>query len=634
MKNKFKRIKSLILILLLTLMTISTNIRITKAEALDSDIVTFEDANLEAVVRKKLAKASGDITVGDMRSMTGEFCAHEKNVNNLKGLEHAVNIESLCLYGNQISDITSLKDMTSLQGLDLNNNQISDITPLKGMTNLGWLYLDNNQISDITPLKGIINLTDLNLSCNQVNDISSLKNMKNLEILALYNNQISDITSLKGMTNLGWLYLDNNQISDITPLKGIINLTDLNLSCNQVNDISSLKDITNLRYLYLYNNQISDITPLKDMLDLAKLWLDNNQISDISALGNLLKLEVVNLGNNQISDISSLSNNTALIRIYLKNNKIKSIPDFIGSFSNLKTLDIRNNYLIGEVPSFFDNLTNLKYWDGYEQYTSFSGNYLTGTVSSTLKNRLGEEAFYNNLLEGETNQKQLTLLPGAELNLSLNSIPTQNTLRSVVQLYDGEDSHSKSLYELELVPTDESFFDENGRAIKSGTTTAYIKLKDVADTNPYAKTLTPVQVNISDKIGCNNDINIDFSIDNALEVTLGTNNINFGVVSSIGGEIETTTLTVTSSLPYDISTKAYGDFTGNSDSSNIMPIEKVSLDIDDLGYMELSKEKVLNLEDNPSAIDKVHNLNFKISDTLGYKKDNYRAELQFIIDTK
>ncbi|MBP3915625.1 hypothetical protein [Clostridium sp.] len=50
--------------------------------------------------------------------------------------------------------------------------------------------------------------------------------------------------------------------------------------------------------------------------------------------------------------------------------------------------------------------------------------------------------------------------------------------------------------------------------------------------------------------------------------------------------------------------------------------------------MELSKEKVLNLGNNPSAIDKIHNLNFEIGDTLGYKKDNYRAELQFIIDTK
>ena len=551
MRTKFKRIKSLLLILLLALMIIPTNIKITKAEALDSDRVTFEDANLEEVVRKKLNKSSGYITVGDMKTMTGELNATGMGIISLSGLEYAVNIDELCLYGNQISDITPLKDMTSLQGLVLNNNQISDITPLKDMTSLQGLVLNNNQISDITPLK----------------------DMTSLQSLDLNNNQISDITPLKDIRNLVWLRLEGNQISDITPLK------------------------------------------------------------------NMASLMILNLGDNQITDIAALSNMTSLFTLTLENNKIKSIPNFIGNFSMLQFLDLRNNCLTGEIEPFLGNLTNLIYSNKDETheataYTSFSGNYLTGTVPAALKNRLEEEAFYNNLLEGESNQKQLTLIDGAELNLSLNSSVSSNTLKSITKLFDGEDSHSKSLYELELVPTDESFFDESGRTIKSGTTSAYIKIKDVAESNPYAKTLTPVQVNISDKIGSNNDIYIKFAIKNTLEVTLGANNINFGTASAEGGEAETTTLTVTSSLPYDISTKAYGDFIGSSDSSNIIPIEKLTLDIDDLGYMELSKGKVLNLGDNPSAIGKVHNLNFKIGDTMGYKKDNYRAELQFIIDTK
>ncbi|MBP3914386.1 leucine-rich repeat domain-containing protein, partial [Clostridium sp.] len=628
-----------------------------KAEALDSDIVTFEDANLEAVVRKKLAKASGDITVGDMRSMTGEFCAHEKNISSLKGLEHAVNIDELCLYDNQISDITPLKDMVSLNYLYLNDNQISDITPLKDMTSLQGLNLNNNQISDITPLSNMTNLKYLEIGNNQISDISPLGKMKKLERLWARNNQINDISHLSNLTNLSELHLDNNQISDISHLSSLNKLTFLSLENNEINDISALKNMPNMLLLFLKNNKINDISSLKDMTNLMILTLNNN--------------------------------------------RVKTIPDFISGFTNLTQLDMRNNCLVGNIPEFLSNLTNLTYDYPYDDemtqiYTSFEGNYLTGTVPTALKNRLGEEAFYGNLLEGEnnqkqlslidgaelnlslnstvtsntlksitqlyygepgavptalknrlgeeafygnllegeTNQKQLTLIENAELNLSLNSSATSNTLKSITQLYDGEASHSKSLYELELVPVEEEYFDENGRAIKSGTTSAYIKIKDVADSNPYTKTLTPVQVNISNKIGSNNDITIEFSIDNTLEVTLGANNISFGTVSAEGGEIESATLTVTSSLPYDISTKAYGDFMGSSDSSNIIPIEKVSLDIDDSGYMELSKEKKLNLVDNPRAIDNVHNINFKIGNTLGYKKDNYRAELQFIIDTK
>ena len=656
MKNKFKRIKSLILILLLTLMTISTNIRITKAEALDSDVVTFKDANLEAAVRSKLGKSTGDITVGDMKKMTGTFNIALKKISDLSGLEYAVNITTLNLSYNQISDITPISNMTKLESLYLYNNKIKSLDPLEKMTSLRILNASINEIADISVISNLTNLEQLNLYSNQVISIESLRGLQKLTNLQLENNQIVDIEPLSGLTqlktlglkannitnvtplrdisNLSTLTLNSNQISDISALSGLINLSSLYLGDNQISSISALSELTNLTILDLKNNQITDISALSKLTNITTLYLNNNQITDITPLGHMNKLEYLYSNNNQITDISTLGDMPNIKVLLLKNNKISEIPELIGNFLNLNYLDFRNNNLQGELPIYLDNLINLKYWDRYNQYTSFSGNYLTGTVSETLKNRLGEEAFYNNLLEGENNQKQLTLIDGAELNLSLNSTVTSNTLKSITQLFDGEDSHSKSLYELELVPVEEEYFDESGRTIKSGTTTAYIRIKDIADTNLYAKTLTPVQVNISDKIGSNNDLTIDFSIDNTLEVTLGTNNINFGVVSSIGGEIETTTLTVTSSLPYDISTKAYDDFIGDLDPSNIIPIEKVSLDIDDLGYMELSKEKVLNLGNNPSAIDKIHNLNFKISDTLGYKKDNYRTELQFIIDTK
>ena len=87
--------------------------------------------------------------------------------------------------------------------------------------------------------------------------------------------------------------------------------------------------------------------------------------------------------------------------LILRNNNIKNIPDYLGDFNQLEYLDMRNNQLMGELPSFLETLPNLKFWYGYDDpeayYTSFSGNYLTGTVPTALKNKLGEEAFYNNL---------------------------------------------------------------------------------------------------------------------------------------------------------------------------------------------------------------------------------------------
>ena len=633
MKIRNKRIKSLILILLFTLMIIPTNIKITKAEALDTDVVTFKDVNLEAVVREKLGKASGGITVGDMKSMTGKLNATNRNISDLSGLEHAVNLTILWLDYNQITDVTPLKDMTGLTILLLNDNLVKNISPLINLTNLTNLWLHNNQISDISSLSKMTSLSDVVLYNNQISDIQALRNLGAIEELYIYENNLTNLNGLENMTSLKVLSAFNNKLTDISALSGLSCIEELYVRDNNLTNLNGIENMTSLQKLDLNANQITDIAPLINLTSLKELYLHNNKIKNIDAIREMTWITGLNVNDNLIEEIPTWFNELPnLTFINMSRNKLTgTIPSTIGELTNLEELSLNDNYLTGEIPVELNNLTQLTV---DEKWNTFKNNYLTGTVPEGLKSKVGAAAFYGNLLEGENNQKQLTLLPGAELNLSLNSSATSNTLKSITKLFDGEDSHSKSLYELELVPTDESFFDESGRAIKSGSTTAYIKIKDVAESNPYTKTLTTVQVNISDKIGSNSDITIEFSIDNALEVILGANNINFGNVSAEGGEVEATTLTVTSSLPYDISTKAYNDFIGSSDPSNIIPIEKVSLDIDDLGYIELSKGKTLNLGDNPSAIDKIHNLNFKISDTLGYKKDNYRAELQFIIDTK
>jgi len=158
--------------------------------------VAIVDLNLEKAVRNAL-KISSDqpITRGDMAKLTN-LSVRNKSIQNLSGLECAINLKEL----------------------RLNNNQISDLCPLSTLTNLKWLYMDNNQISDVRPLANLFNLHTLSLSNNNVSDIQSLANLVNMEWLDLSNNHISDIGPLANLTNLKWLILNNNQISDISPL--------------------------------------------------------------------------------------------------------------------------------------------------------------------------------------------------------------------------------------------------------------------------------------------------------------------------------------------------------------------------------------------------------------------------------
>ena len=204
--------------------------------------VAFPDANLEAAVRQALAKPAGtDITVQDLQGLT-ELVAADRGMEDLTGLEHATNLQTLELGINQISDLTPLSGLISLQRLRIFTNQINDLAPLSGLTNLQGLNLGGNQVSDLTPLSALTNMSEL----------------------ALWDNNISDLASLSSLTNLRFLDLGGNLISGLAPLTRLTNLEGLGLSFNKVRDLAPLSALTSLRELDVSGNQINNIQPLVD----------------------------------------------------------------------------------------------------------------------------------------------------------------------------------------------------------------------------------------------------------------------------------------------------------------------------------------------------------------------------------
>ena len=90
------------------------------------------------------------------------------SIEDLTGLEHAVNLEVFNLSKNQISNISPLSGLASLEWLNLYGNQISDLSPLSDLTNLEWLHLHGNQIPDLSPLSGLTNLEYLDIRFNYI----------------------------------------------------------------------------------------------------------------------------------------------------------------------------------------------------------------------------------------------------------------------------------------------------------------------------------------------------------------------------------------------------------------------------------------------------------------------------------
>jgi len=224
-----------------TTITMNGNYSITASFAPEDGIVDFPDANLEAVIRKAIGKPTGPIYDSDLEGLTS-LSAIYKDIADLTGLEHCINLTWLDLRNNRISDISAVAGLTSLTYLNLDYNSISDISHLANLTNLKWLYLSRNMISDISPLSNLTGLLFLYIHTNQISVLPPLPNLTSLTRLIIFSNQIDDISHVADLTKLTWLYVQNNDISDISSLTGLTRLIRVQLSHNSISDIEPLVD--------------------------------------------------------------------------------------------------------------------------------------------------------------------------------------------------------------------------------------------------------------------------------------------------------------------------------------------------------------------------------------------------------
>ena len=315
------------------------------ALAANSDTpVDIPDAALRKALEKALGKGAGErITRGEMADLRGNLDVN--GVEQLAGIEHAVNLESLGVRQGMVSDVSPLSGLTSLRALYLSNNEISDVSPLSGLTFLRLLFLGNNEISDVSPLSGLTSLSSLYLSNNEISDVSPLSGLTSLGDLSLHGNEVSDVSPLSRLTSLYQLRLPANKISDVSPLSGLTFLRLLSLGNNEISDVSPLSGLTSLSSLYLSNNEISDVSPLSGLTSLKTLYLIGNKISDMSPLSGLTSLEGLHLGDNPIWDVSPLSGLTSLRSLTLGGCSIGSTSDIspLAELTSLRYLVLVNN---------------------------------------------------------------------------------------------------------------------------------------------------------------------------------------------------------------------------------------------------------------------------------------------------
>ena len=198
--------------------------------------VVFGDTKLRDAVMLALdIHAPAVPTEADMDSLR-VLKASGKGITDVRGLEHAENLDTLILNANKIKDLTPLAGLTGLEYLSLQRNGLADVTPLRNLTNLEELHLYTNEITDASSLVGLTKLKRLGIGGNY--------NLGSAQVRRL----VAD------MDDLVWLKINANRLDDISFLEGMDKLENLNISGNwDITDFKPLACLPKLKFLHLRN---------------------------------------------------------------------------------------------------------------------------------------------------------------------------------------------------------------------------------------------------------------------------------------------------------------------------------------------------------------------------------------------
>lgn len=202
--------------------------------------VTQELWHLSAAGKLDIPTGSNPLTTANLAKIK-VLKAVGKGIADLRGLEHATNLDTLILRGNQITNVDSLAGLTGLVWLDLSRNQITDATPLAGLRDLEALHLYYNQFGG-------------------GHSVSSLNGLTKLKRFGIGQGQFgSDIVNplLANMTDLEWLRVNGANISNLNFLEKLKKLEFLNISANgRIEDLSLLACLPKLTELRIHNMPI------------------------------------------------------------------------------------------------------------------------------------------------------------------------------------------------------------------------------------------------------------------------------------------------------------------------------------------------------------------------------------------
>jgi Leucine-rich repeat (LRR) protein len=238
---------------------------------------------------------------------------------------------------------------------------------------------------------------------------------------------------LGSIKSLRYLDLSKNGFIGLIPhqLGNLSNLQHLNLGYNfalQIDNLDWVSRLSSLEHLDLgyvdFRKERNWLELLISLPSLSELHLENCQIENLKSpkrKTNFTNLQVLDLSNNNLNqEIPSwlFSLNTNLVQIDLSSNFLQGeIPPTISNLQNLKILDLQGNQIRGAIPYSLGHLKHLEFLD-------LSNNTISHSIPSSFANlsSLKTMNLGHNQING-TIPKSLGFLRNLQvLNLGANSL--------------------------------------------------------------------------------------------------------------------------------------------------------------------------------------------------------------------
>jgi len=207
----------------------------------DQSIAEVPNEVLKEVINTQLGKESNSeikkIELEYLRKLNGDVAEFKKldialgeevnrGIDNITGLEYAVNLESLDLSENRIEDLSPIKNATHIKWLDLHRNNLANLEPLANLKELEHLDIYNNAgVEDLTPISQLktikwIDMHHCSRGKNPLN-VEVLENLENLEFLSIETSLVEDISFVKSLKKLSTFSCNNTFVTDLESVQDL-----------------------------------------------------------------------------------------------------------------------------------------------------------------------------------------------------------------------------------------------------------------------------------------------------------------------------------------------------------------------------------------------------------------------------